>query len=63
MFTALVVLLLSASAIAAPAPETAIALADDYHWVPTWTSMPQEVEQSNLPPSPFVREDLDDHSS
>jgi hypothetical protein len=27
---------------------------DDNHWVATWTSMPQEVEQSNLPPSPFV---------
>jgi hypothetical protein len=26
----------------------------DYHWVDTWTSMPQLVEQSNLPPSPFV---------
>jgi hypothetical protein len=27
---------------------------DDFHWVATWTSMPQEVEQNNLPPSPFV---------
>jgi hypothetical protein len=26
----------------------------DYHWVDTWTSMPQQVEQDNLPPSPFV---------
>lgn len=26
---------------------------DDNHWVSTWTSMPQEVESSNLPPSPF----------
>ncbi|KAB5566043.1 SGNH hydrolase-type esterase domain-containing protein [Coniochaeta sp. 2T2.1] len=25
---------------------------DENHWVATWTSMPQEVEQSNLPPSP-----------
>jgi hypothetical protein len=24
------------------------------HWVDTWTSMPQLVEQANLPPSPFV---------
>ncbi|KAH8201443.1 hypothetical protein TruAng_004367 [Truncatella angustata] len=26
---------------------------DDSQWVATWTSMPQLVEQSNLPPSPF----------
>ncbi|KAL0935654.1 lipolytic enzyme [Colletotrichum truncatum] len=26
---------------------------DDSHWVVTWTSMPQEVEQNNVPPSPF----------
>lgn len=26
---------------------------DGSHWVATWTSMPQEVESSNLPPSPF----------
>ncbi|KXH33361.1 hypothetical protein CSIM01_03275 [Colletotrichum simmondsii] len=26
---------------------------DDNHWVVTWTSMPQEVEPSNLPPSPY----------
>jgi len=25
-----------------------------YHWVDTWTSMPQLVEQSNLPPAPFT---------
>lgn len=25
-----------------------------YKWVDTWTSMPQLVEQANLPPSPFV---------
>ncbi|KAI1341257.1 SGNH hydrolase-type esterase domain-containing protein [Xylariaceae sp. FL0016] len=25
----------------------------DSHWVATWTSMPQLVEQSNMPPSPF----------
>ena len=27
----------------------------DNHWVATWTSMPQQVEDSNMPPSPFVR--------
>lgn len=27
---------------------------DGYHWVDTWTSMPQLVESSNMPPSPFV---------
>ncbi|KAL6712561.1 hypothetical protein ACN47E_000438 [Coniothyrium glycines] len=26
---------------------------DGYHWVNTWTSMPQLVESSNMPPSPF----------
>ncbi|KAI1267919.1 SGNH hydrolase-type esterase domain-containing protein [Xylariaceae sp. FL1019] len=26
----------------------------DNYWVATWTSMPQLVEQSNLPPSPFT---------
>ncbi|GAP91470.1 putative lipolytic enzyme [Rosellinia necatrix] len=26
----------------------------DSHWVTTWASMPQLVEQSNLPPSPFT---------
>jgi len=30
------------------------AAADDYHWVDTWTSMPQLVESSNMPPSPYV---------
>jgi hypothetical protein len=28
---------------------------DGYHWVNTWTSMPQLVESNNMPPSPFVR--------
>lgn len=32
----------------------AAAADEDYHWVATWTSMPQLVEQSNMPPSPFV---------
>ena len=27
---------------------------DGYHWVNTWTSMPQLVESNNMPPSPFV---------
>jgi hypothetical protein len=27
---------------------------DGFHWVNTWTSMPQLVESSNMPPSPFV---------
>jgi hypothetical protein len=27
---------------------------DANHWVDTWTSMPQLVESSNMPPSPFV---------
>ncbi|KAK4235906.1 hypothetical protein C8A03DRAFT_17403 [Achaetomium macrosporum] len=27
---------------------------DGWHWVATWTSMPQLVEQSNMPPSPFT---------
>ncbi|ERT01051.1 hypothetical protein HMPREF1624_02288 [Sporothrix schenckii ATCC 58251] len=28
--------------------------ADEGHWVDTWTSMPQLVEQSNMPPSAFT---------
>lgn len=27
---------------------------EDHHWVDTWTSMPQLVEQNNLPPAPYV---------
>ncbi|KAF9524669.1 SGNH hydrolase-type esterase domain-containing protein [Crepidotus variabilis] len=27
---------------------------DDYHWIDTWTDMPQLVESSNMPPSPFA---------
>lgn len=34
---------------------TRAVIVDDNHWVATWASMPQEVESSNLPPSPFVR--------
>ncbi|RDL40069.1 SGNH hydrolase [Venustampulla echinocandica] len=26
---------------------------EDYHWVDTWTSMPQLVEPDNLPPAPY----------
>lgn len=26
-----------------------------YHWADTWTSMPQLVESSNMPPAQFVR--------
>ncbi|KAK3325973.1 SGNH hydrolase-type esterase domain-containing protein [Apodospora peruviana] len=33
--------------------DAAAAAADDYHWVDTWTSMPQLVESSNMPPSPY----------
>lgn len=50
-------LLLGSTANAAPSTlSTALAArADDYHWVDTWTSMPQLVEQRNMPPSAFVR--------
>jgi len=27
---------------------------DGMHWINTWTSMPQLVEASNMPPAPFV---------
>jgi hypothetical protein len=27
---------------------------DGSHWINTWTSMPQLVEASNMPPAPFV---------
>lgn len=48
-------LFFSIFALAVPTPEVAVAAADDdNHWVPTWTSMPQEVEPDNLPPNPFV---------
>ncbi|KAK4031783.1 SGNH hydrolase-type esterase domain-containing protein [Parachaetomium inaequale] len=55
-------LLLSHRALAVPTPGDAElnrdGLApradDDWHWVATWTSMPQLVEQSNMPPSPFT---------
>jgi len=29
---------------------------DGSHWINTWTSMPQLVEASNMPPAPFVRD-------
>jgi hypothetical protein len=44
---------LSTSVLAAPSVEIR-QNGTDYHWVPTWTSMPQQVESNNLPPSPFV---------
>ncbi|CAK7215988.1 hypothetical protein SBRCBS47491_002678 [Sporothrix bragantina] len=53
-------LLLGSKVSAAPASAAAIvsaaieARADDSHWVDTWTSMPQLVEQSNMPPSAFT---------
>ncbi|RDB26787.1 hypothetical protein Hypma_005279 [Hypsizygus marmoreus] len=28
---------------------------EDYHWIDTWTNMPQLVEQNNLPPAPFLQ--------
>jgi hypothetical protein len=28
---------------------------DGFHWINTWTSMPQLVESGNMPPSTFVR--------
>ncbi|KXX75973.1 hypothetical protein MMYC01_206831 [Madurella mycetomatis] len=31
----------------------AAAAEDDWHWVATWTSMPQLVEPNNMPPAPF----------
>jgi hypothetical protein len=33
----------------------AIKQQDASHWINTWTSMPQLVEASNMPPSEFVR--------
>ena len=38
-------------------PATSLALTtrqNDFHWINTWTSMPQLVEQNNMPPSPYV---------
>lgn len=55
MLGALVVLVLSAIVAASPILQTTEGPGDDdYHWVDTWTSMPQEVESSNMPPSPYV---------
>ena len=34
---------------------------EDFHWVNTWTSMPQLVESNNMPPSPFVGLFLNKH--
>ncbi|KAH6850704.1 SGNH hydrolase-type esterase domain-containing protein [Chaetomium sp. MPI-CAGE-AT-0009] len=54
-------LLLSSHTSATPTPEDAGSSRgalvprqdDDWHWVATWTSMPQLVEPNNMPPSPF----------
>ncbi|KAK3297435.1 SGNH hydrolase-type esterase domain-containing protein [Chaetomium fimeti] len=54
-------LLLSPHTSAVPTPEDAGSSRDalaprqdaDWHWVATWTSMPQLVEPNNMPPSPF----------
>ncbi|KAL2197672.1 SGNH hydrolase-type esterase domain-containing protein [Corynascus similis CBS 632.67] len=56
-------LLLSPGAFAAPTQEGDAGLKrdavspraddDDWHWVATWTSMPQLVEPNNMPPAPF----------
>lgn len=51
-------MLLSGSANASPIASrksdcTAAGHADDSHWVDTWTSMPQLVESTNMPPAPF----------
>lgn len=35
-------------------PDYLQARQDDAHWVASWTSMPQLVEQNNLPPASFV---------
>jgi hypothetical protein len=56
-------LLLAPSTIAIPTPGDAELKLDardpvpynHWHWVATWTSMPQLVESSNMPPSGFVR--------
>ncbi|KAK1454751.1 hypothetical protein CMEL01_03511 [Colletotrichum melonis] len=40
-------------ALAIPIDDNLYERQDDNHWVVTWTSMTQEVEQSNLPPSPY----------
>jgi hypothetical protein len=34
--------------------ETVEARQEGFHWVNTWTSMPQLVEPGNMPPAPFV---------
>ncbi|KAK4142316.1 SGNH hydrolase-type esterase domain-containing protein [Dichotomopilus funicola] len=48
-------LLWSPSTLAAPTQDTPLAPRqdEDWHWVATWTSMPQLVEPNNMPPAPF----------
>ncbi|KAH6626477.1 SGNH hydrolase-type esterase domain-containing protein [Chaetomium sp. MPI-SDFR-AT-0129] len=53
--TIAVLLLWSPSTLGAPTQDTALAPRqdEDWHWVATWTSMPQLVEPNNMPPAPF----------
>ncbi|GKT64215.1 lipolytic enzyme [Colletotrichum tofieldiae] len=46
-------LLWATFALSIPTRENIQERQDDNHWVATWTSMPQEVEPENLPPSPY----------
>lgn len=55
MRSILLAIVWAASALAIPTGEGLRERQDDNQWVVTWTSMPQEVEPGNLPPSPFVR--------
>ncbi|KAL5328099.1 hypothetical protein ACEPPN_005807 [Leptodophora sp. 'Broadleaf-Isolate-01'] len=52
-YTLLTVLLRFGSSTAFPHLETRQANTTGYHWVDTWTSMPQLVEPDNIPPAPF----------
>ena len=52
MLTAVV--FVSFAAWSSAAPSTSLEERQDgFHWVDTWTSMPQLVESNNMPPSPF----------
>ncbi|KAL5113890.1 hypothetical protein ACEQ8H_008211 [Pleosporales sp. CAS-2024a] len=58
MYTAVLVVTLATIAVLSPVAQSrAIRSADEsqdgYHWINTWTSMPQLVEPSNMPPSQF----------
>ena len=53
MLTAVV--FVSFAAWSSAAPSTSLEERQDgFHWVDTWTSMPQLVESNNMPPSAFV---------